>query len=124
MSTTKRISWLQVLRRVVQVGALAVVAAVVFLSLYGHYRAARALEDEQFLRGWQGAVLQSIDQQVNRLEEPEAFLEGNRGTAWSMRFLGVELTDPLAFLEATAASRKGSGRRSSSGRSMTRRGSF
>jgi len=96
---------IQVVRRTVQVLAVAVVLALVFTSLYSHYRAARALEDEDLMSGWRGAVLGTIDRLVGPMEDPQALLDGWKGTFWSARIAGVSLTDPLAAAEMTAAAR-------------------
>jgi ferredoxin-type protein NapH len=81
------------------------VAGLAFLSLYAHYHAAKALEDEQFMTGLTGTVLGRIDTQVSKLANPQNFLDANKGNLWSMRLAGVDITDPLAAAEATAASR-------------------
>ncbi len=96
---------LQILRRMVQASVMAVVIAVVYLSLYAHYRAARALEDDQLMAGFQGKVLRFIDDTVAPMEQPQQFLDGFKGTLWSMRLWGVELSDPLAAAEMVVASK-------------------
>jgi ferredoxin-type protein NapH len=81
------------------------VIGLVFLSLYAHYRAARATEDEQYLQGYRGAVLVEIDKRVKVMQDPQAFLDGYKGTLWSMLVGGINLTDPLAAAEMTATSK-------------------
>ncbi len=106
MTQQRKFAFIQFLRRTVQISASLLVLGLIFLSLYGHYRAARALEDETRILGWRGQVLTAIDGVVSSREDPQAFLDSNKGTFWSMRLGGVELTDPLAAAEATAASRQ------------------
>ncbi len=96
---------LQALRHCCQVAVLGVVVAIVYLSLYAHYRAARAMEDEQFLKGGRGAALKQIDKRVSRLDDPEAFLDGYKGTWWSARVAGLDIADPLAAAEMTATAK-------------------
>ena len=96
---------LQTLRHACRLAVLLVVVAVVYLSLYAHDRAARAMEDDQFLTGVAGRILRSIDTGVASMADPEAFLDGYKGILWSMRFADVNLTNPLAAAEMTAASR-------------------
>ncbi|MFQ5429525.1 MAG: 4Fe-4S binding protein [Phycisphaerae bacterium] len=96
----------QVVRRMVQGTVLLLVAGIALLSLYAHYRAAGAIDDPQLMAGLRGeAVTRFIHPTIERLDDPEAFLDGNKGTVWSMRLFGVGLTDPLAAVEAVAASR-------------------
>ncbi len=94
---------LQTLRRAVQLSVCGLMLAVVLLSLYAHYRAARALDDLELTRTWKGALLGRIDRYVAGLSDPQAFLDGYKGTVWSMRIAGVDLTDPLAAVEMSAA---------------------
>ncbi|MBI2944769.1 MAG: 4Fe-4S binding protein [Candidatus Wallbacteria bacterium] len=96
----------QALRRLVQIASIALVLALVTLSLYAHYRATRAIEDPTLTRGWRGSVLLAVHQAVGRLPSPQAFLDSCKGTHWSMRVLGLDLTDPLAAAEALAASKR------------------
>ena len=95
----------QVARQSSRVSVLLVVTAVVYLSLYAHYRAARAIEDEQLMTGFSGTVLKQIDRHVDRMDQPQAFLDGYKGTLWSMRVGGVSLSDPLAVTEVIATSK-------------------
>ncbi len=96
---------IQTLRHTAQVCVLLCVVLIVYLILYAHYRAARAIEDEQNLKGLHGAVLKQIDRHVQRLDAPQAFLDGQKGTLWSMRVGGWDICDPLAAAEATATTR-------------------
>ncbi len=96
---------LQVCRQLTRLTVLALVVTIVYLSLYAHYRAAKAMEDEQFLDGVNGTVLKRIDQHVSEMEEPQAFLDDYKGTLWSMRVAGVDVADPLAAAEMTATSK-------------------
>ncbi|MCP4249716.1 MAG: 4Fe-4S binding protein [bacterium] len=96
---------LQIIRRGVQVSVMVLVVGVAVLSLYAHYRAARALEDNPELTGWKAVAFSQIDQRVSEMDDAQAFLDGNKGTLWSMRLGGVDLSDPLAAVEMTAASR-------------------
>jgi ferredoxin-type protein NapH len=96
---------IQVARYGSRLAVMLLVVGLVYLSLYAHYRAARALEDEQYLQGVRGAVLVAIDQRVKTLQDPQSFLDGYKGTLWSMLVGGVNLTDPLAAVEMTATSK-------------------
>lgn len=95
----------QTLRHVSQLAVLGLVFALVYLSLYAHYRASRAIEDEQFLKDFNGRMMVRIDQHLGSLNDPDALLDGYKGTLWSMRVAGVELTDPLAAAEMIATSK-------------------
>ena len=95
----------QFLRRVVQLLVLALVAGMVYLSLYAHYRAAHVLDDDTEMVGFRGEVLSKIDERVGGMDDPQKFLDDNKGTVWSMRIGGWDLTDPLAAAEAIVASR-------------------
>ncbi|GAB4283436.1 MAG: hypothetical protein Kow0092_38270 [Deferrisomatales bacterium] len=107
MSPTRNVQpVVQMLRRGVQVGVVVLVTGLVFLSLYSHYRAARALDDLPALGGPAGAVLPRIDRYVSSLEDPQRFLDDNKGTLWSLRLGGVDVTDPLAAVEVVAASKR------------------
>jgi len=88
-----------------QLATLLLIFSLVFLSLYAHYRASRAIEDEQFLRDTRGKLLMRIDNVVGTMDDPDTFLDGYKGTLWSMRVGGVDLTDPLAAVEMTSASK-------------------
>ena len=97
---------LQFARRIVQVGVIFVLCGVALLSLYAHYRAARAIDDPQLMAGLRGEVItQAIHPYVDSLDDPQAFLDGNKGTLWSMRLFGVSITDPLAAAEMLAAAK-------------------
>ena len=97
---------LQVTRRCVQVGVVLLVAGLAVLSLYAHYRAARVIDDEQLMAGLRGeAVTKALHAYVERLEDPQAFLDVNKGSVWSMRLFGFDVTDPLAAAEMLAATR-------------------
>jgi len=96
---------LQVARRTVQVAVCALIVGLAVLSLYAHYRAARALDDAQLTAGWKGTAFRHIDDRVAEMDDPEAFLDGYKGTLWSMRVAGVDLTDPLAVAEMAAAAK-------------------
>ena len=86
----------QIMRDATRLSILALVIVVVYMSLYAHYRAARAMEDDQLLKGVKGTVLKQIHQQVDGMEDPQAFLDQYKGTLWSMRLAGVDISDPLA----------------------------
>ncbi len=94
---------IQVLRRLVQVAVLGIVVGMAYLSLYAHYRAAHVLDDETEMVGFRGQVLRRIDAGVGRCDDPQRLLDDNKGTIWSMRIAGWDLTDPLAAAEAIAA---------------------
>ncbi|MHC4441930.1 MAG: 4Fe-4S binding protein [Planctomycetota bacterium] len=95
----------QVIRRGIQVAVLVLLVGIVYISLYAHYRAARALDDPQLMDGWKGHVISIVDEQVSQMDDPQAFLDGCKGTLWSMRIGGIDLTDPLAAVEMIAASK-------------------
>jgi ferredoxin-type protein NapH len=94
----------QIIRDASRLSILALVVIVVYMSLYAHYRAARAMEDDQLLKGFSGAVLKQIHQRIERMEDPQAFLDQYKGTLWSMRLAGVDISDPLAAAEMAAGS--------------------
>lgn len=96
---------LQVLRRCTQLLTMGVLAAISFLSLYAHYYAARATEDIEQMSGLPGTVLSAIDRQVAPMKDPLGFLDGFKGTLWSMRFAGIDVSDPLAAVELIATSK-------------------
>lgn len=96
---------IQTARHSVRLAVLIMVLGLVFLSLYAHYRAARVLEDAQLMQGYRGAVLAQIDRRVQAMQEPQAFLDGYKGTLWSMLVAHINLSDPLAVAEMTATSR-------------------
>ncbi|MCH8252358.1 MAG: 4Fe-4S binding protein [Planctomycetes bacterium] len=98
---------LQILRRFVQALALVVMVALPLLSLYAHYRAARVINDDQLMAGMRGEVMTKlVHPYIDKLDDPQAFLDNNKGTFWSMQVLGVDLTDPLAALEMLATSKR------------------
>jgi len=97
---------LQVIRRCVQLCVILLVCGIALLSLYAHYRSARVIHDPQLMAGMRGEIVtQAIHPWVDSLDDPQALLDGNKGTLWSMRLLGVSLTDPLAAAEMLAASK-------------------
>jgi len=97
---------LQILRRIVQVGTLVLTATFALLSLYAHYRAAGVISDPDLMAGLRGeAATKLIHPVIDELDDPEAFLDGYKGTIWSMRVARFDLTDPLAAAEAIAATK-------------------
>ncbi len=97
---------LQIIRRLLQTAVVLVVIGVALLSLYSHYRAARVIDDDQLMAGLRGEVVtKMVHPYVDEMKKPQEFLDGNKGTLWSMRLMGVELTDPLAAMEMLAASK-------------------
>ncbi len=97
---------LQITRRLVQMSVLLLVVGIAYLSLYAHYRAARVIEDPVLMKGLRSeGVTQTIHEYASRLEDPQPLLDGNKGTLWSMRFMGYSISDPLAAVEMFAASR-------------------
>ena len=98
--------FIQSLRHCVQALACVLVITLVYLSLYAHYRSAKAIEDDAVMTGFKGAVLTQIEKRVAQMDDPQAFLDGNKGTFWSMKVGGVDLTDPLAAAEMTATSKR------------------
>ncbi|MCH7808352.1 MAG: 4Fe-4S binding protein [Planctomycetes bacterium] len=98
--------FLQIMRRCIQVAVLLLCIMIPVLSLYAHYRAAHVIEDEVLMAGMPGEVVtRFIHPYVDRLDDPQALLDANKGTLWSMRLAGVDLADPLAAAEMTAASK-------------------
>ncbi|MCA9250807.1 MAG: 4Fe-4S binding protein [Phycisphaerales bacterium] len=97
---------LQIARRCVQIAVVFFLCGIVSLSLYAHYRSARFVDDPQLMAGLRGEMLaQTIHPLVDSLDEPQAFLDSNKGTLWSMRIFGVSISDPLAAAEMLAASK-------------------
>ncbi len=97
---------LQLLRRLVQMLVVVLAAVLPLLSLYAHYRAAGSIDDPQLMAGLRGEVsTRLIRPFVEGIDNPEAFLDANKGTIWSARLMGVDVTDPLAAAEMLAASR-------------------
>jgi len=98
---------LQILRRTVQACVCVLLIALPLLSLYAHYRAARSIDDPQLMIGFRGAaVTQALHPYLDRMDDPQGFLDANKGTLWSMKVGGVEWTDPLAVVEMTAATKR------------------
>jgi len=82
------------------------IAALPLLSLYAHYRAARSIDDPQLMAGMRhAAITQAVHPYVAKLDDPEEFLDRNKGTLWSMCVAGIDWTDPLAAVEMIAASK-------------------
>ena len=98
-------SCIQLLRRATQLFTVGVLAALSFLSLYAHYYAARATEDIQLMTGFKGNVLVFLDKVISPMTDPMKFLDGFKGTLWSMRFAGIDLSDPLAAVELIATTK-------------------
>lgn len=97
---------LQILRRCVQTGTLLLMATFALLSLYAHYRAAGVIDDPDLMAGLRcEAATMLIRPVVSKLDDPESFLDSYKGTIWSMRFAGFDLTDPLAAAETVAATK-------------------
>ena len=97
---------LQVIRRTVQVGTIVLIIMMPMLSLYAHYRSAHVIHDPDLMAGLRGEVAaQWLHPWMEKLDDPQALLDGNKGTLWSMKVFGVEWTDPLAALETVAASK-------------------
>jgi len=97
--------FIQLLRRSTQILTIGALATLSFFSLYAHYHAARAIEDIQLMSGFKGKVLTYIDRVVSPMKDPMAFLDGFKGTLWSMRFAGIDLSDPLAAAELIATTK-------------------
>lgn len=95
---------IQITRRACQITVLIVMMFTIYLSLYAHYRAALALEEQTSVKSIDGRVLNGIDRIVGQMDDPQPFLDSFKGTIWSMRFAGIDLTDPLAATETVATS--------------------
>ncbi len=93
---------IQLIRRCIQGAVVLGLLGLIYISLYSHYRAARALED---VEGYNAGIFSKIDEYVNETKDPQDFLDSYKGTIWSMRIAGVDITDPLAAAETIAASR-------------------
>ena len=96
---------IQIVRRCTQLFVICLMLYLVFLSLYAHYRAARALDDQIEAKTWTGKSLAAIDRHVTAKEDPQEYLDGYKGTLWSARLAGYDLTDPLAVAEVIATSK-------------------
>lgn len=97
---------LQLARRFVQGVSLTAVGFFALLSLYAHYRAAGVVDDAQLMAGMQGeAIIHFIHPLVEWLDDPQALIDGNKGTLWSARVMGLDVSDPLAAAEMLAASK-------------------
>lgn len=98
---------LQIMRRCVQLSVVVLLCGIAVLCLYAHYRSARAVHDPQLMAGLRGeTVTQAIHPFVDSLDDPQAFLDANKGTLWSMRLFGMSISDPLAAAEMFAASKR------------------
>lgn len=95
----------QWLRHTLRLAVILLMIGIAYLSLYGHYRSARALDDLAELKGMQGTALRTVDSVLRHAEDPQPILDGFKGTVWSMRIFGFDVTDPLAGAEAMTASR-------------------
>ena len=97
---------LQIIRRCVQAATVLVLTAIAVLFLYAHYRSARVIHDDELMAGLRcEKTTKMLHPYIERLDDPQTFLDNNKGTLWSMRLMGIELTDPLAALEMLAASK-------------------
>ncbi len=97
---------LQILRRCIQVSVILLVMAISVLSLYAHYRSALVIDDEVLMAGLRGeTITQVIHPLVESLDDPQTFLDNNKGTVWSMLLMGVSISDPLAAVEALATTK-------------------
>jgi len=97
---------IQMIRRMVQALTLVILVGIPVLSLYAHYRAAGSIDDAQLMAGLRAEVAtRAIHPYINAMDDPQGFLDGNKGTLWSMRLFGVDLTDPLAVVETLATSK-------------------
>jgi ferredoxin-type protein NapH len=95
---------IQLIRRGIQLGVLALIGCIAMLSLYAHYRSARVVDDEVLMSGLTGEFIAgTIHPYIDNMEDTQAFIDANKGTLWSMQLGGINLTDPLAAAEAVAA---------------------
>lgn len=112
-----------VLRRTVQVSALAFTLLVPTVARYQNYVAAREIDRvlERWEGTWPGAVIAGVDGAVRRLPGAEserggriqrdrtqvlAYTQAVRGGPWSAEVGPLSLTDPLAGAESVVASRR------------------
>ena len=67
--------------RSIQSAVLVIAAALPILSLYAHYRAARTIDDPVLMSGLKGAAMARwVHPFVSNLDDPQALLDGNKGT--------------------------------------------
>ncbi|MBL1216227.1 MAG: 4Fe-4S binding protein [Planctomycetes bacterium] len=95
----------QWMRHGLRLAVIVLMVGIAYLSLYGHYRSARAMDDLTDMTGVQGTALRAVDSLLGDVENPQPILDGFKGTVWSMRVFGFDVTDPLAGAEPIAASR-------------------
>jgi len=117
------IQWLQVARRIVQLGVVVMMLTVPAMARYHNYVAAReidrALEKQEGTLP--GHTLAAIDTVMRSLPDGEieragtyqrnrkqvlSYAQQLRGSVWSAEIAGVSLTDPLAAAESVVASRR------------------
>jgi len=96
---------IELLRNSTQLLVVAIILALPCLSLYAHYYSAKATEDLKYLPIFPGKILLYLDQYMSTLQNPQPFLESFKGSLWSMRFAGFDISDPLAVAEMLFASK-------------------
>ena len=96
---------IELLRNSTQLLVVAIILALPCLSLYAHYYSAKATEDLKYLSVFPGKILLYLDQYMSTLQNPQPFLESFKGSLWSMRFAGFDISDPLAAAEMLFASK-------------------
>ena len=96
---------IELLRNSTQLLVVAIILALPCLSLYAHYYSAKATEDFKYLPVFPGKILLYLDQYMSTLQNPQPFLESFKGSLWSMRFAGFDISDPLAAAEMLFASK-------------------
>jgi ferredoxin-type protein NapH len=89
----------------VQLTVLGLLVWLAYLGVYAQWRATRAADEQHALTGVRGKVLAAMHRRIDTMDDPQQFLDDNRGTIWSMRIGGLDLTDPLAAAETRSATR-------------------
>lgn len=92
------------LRRLVQIASILLLLSLPVLSLYTHYKEARAIADLP-ADSWRSKAVRTVDRFVGENKQRRELVDRTQGTFWSARIAGVSLTDPLAGAEMLASSR-------------------
>ncbi len=96
---------IQVFRRLVQAGTVSIIFGLFFLSLYAHYRKINVTGIFQFeISPIMERIMPWIEGLISGMDNPEEFLDNFKGSLWSLRVAGFDISDPLGFVEMTFAS--------------------
>jgi ferredoxin-type protein NapH len=93
--------WLQVLRRLTQLGVLALLVAIPTVSLYDNLRNQR---DDVGIAAHPGARL--VRDLVAGIERPERVTQLVRGSVWTLKVGDLVISDPLAVVDFAGAARQ------------------